>query len=224
MRPDAVQMGFPDRYSICILDTAHVCSLTDDELKHLVHRFYNDTYVLDQNACSSPVAVIWNQKSGSETAEHIRTRWWNMVAEEAGDYHMTAHKATVKYEQLCRYAMESQETVKVTRYGNRLYTIRLSCVPEHPDQLKGSFGLFFEYTGDWREAVGRMATSRLQTITYHGIKAQEIEEHVVANHLFGVHRIVPVGQAADMDLIWDGQDFITVLSRQIGRGVQDGSI
>ena len=52
-----------------------------------------------------------------------------MVAEESGDYHMTAHKATVKYEQLCRYAMESQETVKVTRYGNRLYTIRLSCVP-----------------------------------------------------------------------------------------------
>ena len=146
------------------------------------------------------------------------------MAEESGDYHMTAHKATVKYEQLCRYAMESQETVKVTRYGNRLYTIRLSCVPEHPDQLKGSFGLFFEYTGDWRKAVGRMATSRLQTITYNGIKAQEIEEHVVANHLFGVHRIVPVGQAADMDLIWDGQDFITVLSRQIGREVQDGAI
>ena len=47
---------------------------------------------------------------------------------------------------------------------------------------------------------------------------------MVANHLFGVHRIVPVGQAADMDLIWDGQDFITVLSRQIGREVQDGAI
>lgn len=217
IRPDAVQLNFPDRYSISILDTLQLGYMTEEELKNLAHRFYNDTYLLDQNACSSPVFVIWNQKEESKEAQNARMRWWNAVAEEARSYDLTAHKAMAKYELLCKYAMTMDGETKISRYGNRLYTIGVPEIPSDTDQLRGAFGMFFEYRGDWRKALTRLASSRLQTITYHGIEEQEIVDFVLKNHLFGVHRIVPAGRAADMDPVWDGQDFIAVLSRQIGR-------
>jgi hypothetical protein len=217
VRPDAVQLYFPDRYSICILDTSQLGYMTEEELKNLAHRFYNDTYLLDQNACSSPVFVIWNQEEESKEGENARVRWWNAVAGEARSYDLTAHKAMVKYELLCRYAMTLVGEIKISRYGNRLYTIGLPDIPANTDQLRGAFGMFFEYQGDWRKALTRLASGRLQTITYHGIEEQEIVDFVIKNHLLGVHRVVPAGRAAEMDPVWDGQDFIAVLSRQIGR-------
>ena len=224
IRPDAVQLNFPDRYSICILDTLQLGYMTEEELKNLAHRFYNDTYLLDQNACSSPAIVIWNQEEESKEAENARVRWWNAVAEEARSYDLSAHKAMAKYELMCRYAMTLDGEIKISHYGNRVYTMGLPDIPSDTDQLRGVFGMFFEYRGDWRKALTRLESSRLQTITYHGIEQQEIVEFVIKNHLFGVHRIVPAGRAADMDPVWDGQDFIAVLSRQIGREAQDAFV
>lgn len=224
IRPDAVQLNFPDRYSICILDSLQLGNMTEEELKNLAHRFYNDTYLLDQNACSSPGIVIWNQEEESTEAENARVRWWNAVDEEARSYDLTAHKAMAKYELLCRYAMTLDGETKISRYGNRLYTMELGDIPSDIDQLRGAFGMFFEYRGDWRKALSRLASGRLQTITYHGIEEQELVDFVIKNHLFGVHRIVPAGRAADMDPVWDGQDFIAVLSRQIGREAQDAFV
>ncbi|NNJ32134.1 acyl-CoA reductase [Lacrimispora defluvii] len=224
IRPDAVQLNFPDRYSICILDTLQLGYMTEEELKNLARRFYNDTYLLDQNACSSPVFVIWNQEEESKEAENARVRWWNAVDGEARSYELTAHKAMAKYELLCRYAMSLGGEIKISRYGNRLYTMGLGDIPSDIDQLRGTFGMFFEYLGDWRKALTRLASGRLQTITYHGIEEQKIVDFVIKNHLLGVHRIVPAGRAADMDPVWDGQDFIAVLSRQIGREAQDAFV
>ncbi|MDK2966571.1 acyl-CoA reductase [Lacrimispora sp.] len=217
IRADAVQLNFPERYSICILNPVRIGSMTEDELKNLAHRFYNDTYLLDQNACSSPRFIIWDQAQDSEETEKTRVRWWNAVAEETLSYDLTAHKAMVKYELLCRYAMTLEGEIGIRCYNNCLYTIRLPDIPSGIDKLSGLFGMFFEYQGEWRKAVGQLVSSRLQTITYHGIEEQDLVNFVIKNHLLGVHRIVPVGRAADMDPIWDGQDFIAVLSRQIGR-------
>lgn len=221
MRPDAVQLCFPDRYSICILDTASMSAMGEEEWNSLVHRFYNDTYVFDQNACVSPGCIIWNQRGETKEAEDVRNRWWNAVAEKALSYPLTPRKATVKYEQLCRYAMTSEGGAKITCYGNRLYTVLLPRIPEHPARLQGRFGLFFEYRGDWREGVKALATGRLQTVTCHGIKEQDLVDFVLKNRIPGVHRIAAVGRAGEMDLIWDGQDVIAMLSRQIGREAQN---
>lgn len=217
MKADGVFLGFPDRFSVCILDTESVGALGEDELNSLVRRFYNDTYVLDQNACSSPGYVIWNQKEETEETKGIRARWWDRVAGKAMAYPLDAHKATVKYERLCSCAMASEEPWEITCRGNRLYTIGLPRVPEHPERLRGIFGMFFEITGDWKEAVRQMASGRLQTITYHGIREQDLVDFVIKNRLPGVRRIAAAGRAGEMDLVWDGQDVIAMLSRQIGR-------
>ena len=43
---------------------------------------YNDTYVFDQNACTSPVAVIWLGNDADAAAKDFRIRLGKMADEE----------------------------------------------------------------------------------------------------------------------------------------------
>ena len=57
--------------------------------------------------------------------------------------------------------------------------------------------------------------SKYQTLTYLGFQKEELEDFVIKNRLSGIDRIVPVGQALDIDIIWDGYDLAKSLSRII---------
>jgi hypothetical protein len=217
LRPDVVQVMFPDRYSICILDLESVGKMQEEELSKLAYSFVKDTYAMDQNACSSPRFIIWNQKEMLKKAEIIRRKWWKAVEKEAASYDLSPHKATKKYEALCRYAMTMEGIVTIEQYKNLVYTVLLSDIPSNPEQYRGTWGLFFEYQGDYGSALEKLAVRQLQTVTYYGILRKELIDYVVNHHLYGVHRVVPVGDAMNMDLIWDGQDMIRMLSREISR-------
>jgi len=217
MKPDAVQVMFPDRYSICILDVEHMKKIQEETFKELAHRFYRDTYAMDQNACSCPRFVLWNPGKNALQTSLIQKKWWKAVAEAASDYEITAYKATSKYEFLCSIAMLLDEAVGIECYENLLYTIMLSKIPGNVEQLRGNCGIFFEYAGNWRSILSQLAVRQLQTVTYYGLEKQDLTDYVVQHHLYGIHRVVPVGRAMDMDLIWDGQDLITMLSRQISQ-------
>ena len=217
LRPGGVQVMFPDRYSICILDLESVEKMQEEELSKLAYSFVKDTYAMDQNACSSPRYLIWNQNETSKKTVAIRKKWWKAVEKEAASYDLTPHKATKKYEAICRYAMTMKEIVEIESYKNLVYTVLLSDIPSNPEQYRGSFGMFFEYIGDYESALKKLAVRQLQTVTYYGIPKKEITDYVINHHLYGVHRMVPIGDAMNMDLIWDGQDMIGMLSREISR-------
>jgi len=46
----AIDITFADRYSFCVMNPLKIERMSDFELKNLVQRFYNDTYLGDQNA------------------------------------------------------------------------------------------------------------------------------------------------------------------------------
>ena len=56
---------------------------------------------------------------------------------------------------------------------------------------------------------------KCQTITYFGFNKKEIENFLFNNNLKGVDRIVPIGSAMEIDIIWDGYNVINSLSREI---------
>lgn len=58
-----------------------------------------------------------------------------------------------------------------------------------------------------------MVTSQVQTLTYFGVSREELTSFVQQNRVRGIDRIVPVGEAMDIGLIWDGYDLIRTLSR-----------
>ncbi len=58
-RPRCVDICFADRYSVALINADAVMAADDAQMTRLVEGFYNDTYLMDQNACSSPQVILW---------------------------------------------------------------------------------------------------------------------------------------------------------------------
>lgn len=212
-KPKCLDIVFPDRYSICLLDGGAVLESDEATLGRLAAGFYNDTYLMDQNACSSPQIVFW--VNGSIEA---RERFWDAVLEEASQkYDLQGMTAVDKYTHLCEDAIEHSEVAYVSRQGgNLLYRAQLSALPvQEKTALRGKGGYFYEYDLSSVDELCKIVDEKYQTLTYFGIDPEKVRDSVMRNRLRGIDRIVPVGSAMDIDVIWDGYDLITMLSRAI---------
>ena len=216
MPPHAVEVCFPDRWSLALLSQAHLSALGEEALAGLAHRFYNDTYLMDQNACSSPQMVVWLADGGEAG---IRRRWWEAVAKEAqGRYSLGSFQASQKYERFCRAAMTMTDptVVRLDRYGgNLVYVAQLSALPTAPLELKGGFGLFFECEATALNQLLPMLSAKVQTLVCAGPEPGDMAAFLAAHRARGVDRVVHLGQALEMDTVWDGRDLIEALSRVI---------
>ena len=212
MPAHAVELAFPDRWSMCILCEQALDQMDGEQLAGLARRFYNDTYLMDQNACSSPQMVVWQTGGGGEDT---RKRWWETVAEEARRrYPLGPFQAARKYERFCLAAMETGCVAGLDRYGgNLLYVARLSQLPDDLTTLRGGFGLFFQWESETLEPLLDRLTPKVQTIACAGVDGVSLAQQLAGRQARGVERIVPVGQALEMDTLWDGHDIIAELSR-----------
>lgn len=211
MPPHGTTISFPDRWSLALLSQGALSGLAPSALAALAHWFYNDTYLMDQNACSSPQMVVW-QADGGEAA--VRRRWWEAVATEAaGRYAMGPLQATRKYERFCRAAAVGPDMALERYGGNLVYVARLAALPAAPAEWKGGFGLFFEAEIQSLEQLLPLLSAKTQTLACGGVDAGETAAFLAARHAQGVDRVVPVGQALEMDTVWDGRDLIAELSR-----------
>ena len=52
-------------------------------------------------------------------------------------------------------------------------------------------------------------------MTYFGFSKKFLHAFFKKNNFYGIDRIVPFGQALNINLIWDGYDLIKILSREI---------
>lgn len=208
----AIELTFADRYSLCVIGADALLRLSDSELKRLAENFYNDNYFMGQNACSSAHLIVW---CGRER-EVAQKRFWaavtNIVAEK---YELTAIQVIDKYTALCHDAIDNYYAKHFKLHGNYVYSVMLKQLPDDLDTLRGRYGYFYEYNADDLCSLARVVNSRYQTLTYFGMNKTELLHWVTANHLLGIDRIVPIGQALDMDVIWDGYDIIQTLSRII---------
>lgn len=212
MPPHAVELVFPDRRSMALLSQRALTDLDGEARRRLAHRFYNDTYQMDQNACSSPQLVLWLEDGGDPAC---RALWWQAVAAEAAErYPFGPFQTARKLERLCLSIMTGGVEGEVERYGgNYLYLVRLASMPRDLEDLRGGFGLFYERGISTLEDLLPILTPKVQTLVCGGLEPGETARFLVRRHAEGVDRVVPLGQALEMDAIWDGKDLIAQLSR-----------
>ena len=208
----SVEIAFCDRYSFCVIDSPSVIKLDEAELVRLSERFYSDTYLMDQNACSSPHLIIWL----GEEKEAAKERFWTAVYHTVGEkYGLAAVNAVDKYTMLCQNAIELDNISSLKKHGNYVYRIAIDSVLDNMDNLRGRFGYFYEYDTDDINSIAHIINTKYQTLSYFGVDKSELIDYVFKNRLSGIDRIVPVGKALDMDVIWDGYDIVRSLSRII---------
>lgn len=208
--PRGIDIAFADRYSIAVIGSDAVFKADDKELKRVSEAFYNDTYLMDQNACSSPQLIVWVGDKCKEASE----RFWTAVAETAGrKYALQPVSAVDKYTKLCSEAIDNTYVSSVSRYGNVLYVADLKELPDNADTLRGTCGYFYQYFCDDLNSAARIVTDKYQTLVYYGVSPDLLSKFVMNNLVHGIDRIVPVGRALDIDVVWDGYDLIRTLSR-----------
>ncbi|WP_434309624.1 acyl-CoA reductase [Hominifimenecus sp. rT4P-3] len=213
IRPRCVEIVFADRFSFGVIDSRSIVDASEEEINHLAEQFYNDTYLMDQNACSTPHLIFWKQSGKMKEA---KKRFWDHVFQIAQKYDLADIKVSDKYVMLSEYAMERQDICGVQSYGNLLYVVDLACVPKDITSLRGKFGLFFECKIDRLQDAMEHMNETVQTCAYYGIEQEEIVKAVLENSPKGIDRIVPFGSTLDIGVIWDGYDIVGQLSRIIG--------
>lgn len=209
-----MEIVFADRYSFAVFSEQAILKKTEEEFGQFIHRFYNDTYLMDQNACSSPHMIIWVEPDGEKQG---RKRFFTALAEKAKEYELAEKKVMDKYTILCEQIAGGMEVERVDTYGNRLYVAELSGLTGNVEEYRGRFGLFYEMDMDMGALSGLVSrlSEKTQTCVVDGIAPEQISEIILKTHSQGIDRIVPVGKAMDIGVYWDGYDIIGMMSRKI---------
>jgi len=213
LRPRSTEVTFADRYSLAVINSD--AYLSENSKSRVASDFYNDTFLTDQNACTSPRVVVWT----GNRIEEAKEVFWNQLYEYASQkYELPPVRAVDKL---------STEYIAAAKYGEKI------CENEKTDNLiarikvkdkivlspelmnhRGNCGYFYEYDAkdilDIKEICNDV---RCQTIGYYG--DYKIINPVVESGVKGVDRIVSIGHTMDFDLIWDGYDLTERFCRTI---------
>lgn len=213
MQSRSTEMTFADRYSFAIISAAAILERKEMDLANLAEKFYNDTYLMDQNACSSPHLICWmGEENEIKTASE---RFWFQVYQKVNrDYPLEDIKVSDKYTIACEMAALGK-IQQLKTYGNFLYVSRISDLPDDVTQLRGKFGLFFEYRLRKLDELSDIISKKVQTCAVYGIEKEKISEWMVEKHVCGIDRIVDIGKTLEIGLFWDGYDVVRELSRII---------
>lgn len=214
LKPRATELTFADRYSFAIIDLDALANLDEAGFKTLAKNFYNDTYLMDQNACSAPHMIFWRNKSQIQHQELKQKFWWAVYEQAHSNYALDDIKVMDKFTELFLF-LANYRAAQVSTYANYLYVISLNSITSELDNYRGHFGLFYEYELRDLDDLAPLVNSKIQTCAVFGIDRQEVVELILKQHLVGIDRIVPIGATLDMDLVWDGYNIIHALSRQL---------
>ena len=211
--PRAVEVAFADRYSLLCIRPEAVTALSEEALERLAKDFYNDTYLTDQNACTSPRLIYWVGEGDSLEASERFFRAMGAYARQR--YELPAVTAVDKLTAACRAAMKLEGAAIVPDPDNWVTRVRVKALCPELYELRSPGGFFLEYAAPTLDALRDFVTPRVQTLSYLGLSPEELSRFVLENGLTGVDRIVPVGHTMDFSLVWDGYDLIQTLSRKI---------
>lgn len=213
--PRCVDVAFADRTSFCVMDAPAVLGLDAAGLDKLAHGFFNDTYLMDQNACSSPHLVVWLGEGGERAA----WRFWEALGRKAAsDYQQAPVQAVDKHTDLLEAVLDGEPITRARTYGGTVTVLEWTGLPKDVGACRGRFGLFRQVLADSLEPLAPHLDGRFQTLTAFGVDLGQLGDFVISHRLAGIDRVVPVGQALDMGLIWDGYDLIAQLSRVVAAG------
>jgi hypothetical protein len=210
----SIEIAFTDRYSFCVIEGNSILDKDNDSLSRLASSFYNDIYLMDQNACSSPHLIVWLGKN--EVNTKAKERFWERVYEEvASRYDLRPVKAVDKYMRFCEDVIERKNIARFKKHGNYIYRIEMNSLAGDISAFRGKYGYIYEYSTNNLNSIAHIVNTKYQTLTYFGLDKSQLLDFVVANRLLGIDRIVPIGSALDIGVIWDGYDIVRSLSRII---------
>ncbi len=236
LKPGGTDIVFGTRYSAGILGAKAVLAADGADL--LAKDFYNDTYLNDQNACSSPRILYW--VGTKDEVLRAQERFWTAVQRllDERQYTVPASVAVQKLDaalllaasypdvvitwggtMTCRAsgASGSQTGYKENNFfmrkkDNRI--LRIDVRTLHPDMWEFTVpgGFFLEAEGEATEGLFPVLNRRCQTLTCYGLDQKKLQKQLFEAKAAGVDRLVDFGHALDFSLTWDRHNLIGEMS------------
>lgn len=202
----ALDFNFFDRFSFSLL---HLNKQSNYE--KISQNFFNDSLVMDQNACSSPHIVVW-YKTKKENIELFWKKFGKIVEKkydlDLGNVYLKFSNEVLNLTKLENFNFSNKDKNFITR-------IKVSKLQENIHEIRGKFGTFIEYDSNDFNFLKKIVNRKFQTLSYEGIDSKKIVNFLKRENINGVDRIVKLGNALQMSFIWDGFDIPRVLSRII---------
>lgn len=207
LQPRAVEIAFADRYSLSVIDSDRY--LAEEDKARAAEHFYNDTWLFDQNACTSPRIVVW---TGSRIDEAKQIFWAEEHALVKQRYSLQAVQAVNKLTKACLVSAAVPGCRIVGQEDNLIFRISVPEVSAALMAYRENSGFFFEYDcRDIMELRDLCNDKHCQTIGYLGDR--EMFLPLIQSGVKGIDRIVPLGHTMDFDLVWDGYDLPDMMTR-----------
>lgn len=206
----AIDIPFYDRFSLAIIESDGYLAYKEKE--RVAERFYNDTYVTDQNACTSPQLVVWAGKN-KEEARRIFWEYVKSIVDKKYDFQSI--QAVDKIVAAARIGATGIPG-RMIDTDMKLVRIELEELLENLKDYRCPGGYFYEYLCEDLSEIRKVCGTDCQTISYFGLERKDIVNILRKGNCTGVDRIVPIGATMNFGLQWDGYDFIHSLSRIVG--------
>ncbi|MCM1021022.1 MAG: acyl-CoA reductase [Muribaculum sp.] len=211
--PRSVDVCFSDRYSLCVINANAVASASGTDMSSLAEKFYNDTFLFDQNACSAPHMVAWLGES--DEAELAKTKFWNAVHHYA-EAHYALQPVMAVDKLVALYSQAIDMNISATKMvDNLIVRVETDKPITGIENYRCHSGYFTETTITSLADLTDIITPRYQTMAYYGIGHEQINDFINTYKPAGIDRIVPIGETTAFSLIWDGYNLIDILSRNI---------
>ncbi len=209
LKPRATEITFADRYSLAVIDSDAYMEIEDKE--KVARNFYNDTYLTDQNACTSPRLVAW---LGSQIGEAKEIFWDELHRIVKSRYSIKGVQVVNKLTSAYLVAAKEDGISMEKSVDNLIVRMKVEKVGKDFMGYKDNSGYFFEADcKDVFDLSDFCNDLRCQTVAYVGDK--KMLYPLVKERGMGIDRLVPVGKTMDFDLIWDGYDLVERMTRAV---------
>lgn len=202
--PRCVEMYFPNRKSILFLNATEFNALSTKQKRNLAERFYNDTYIVDHNACSSPQTIYWI--GFKQEIESARSVFWNEIiaVNKIKNFILDPVARIDRYLDVMGQVVNTGKSFVLDQWALDIWTQNNS----KPDQIF-RLGRFNEIYADELATAIEHLPRGVQTLTYFGFQKETLYGYCT-KVMSLPDRVVPVGRALDIGFIWDG---VNVLER-----------
>ena len=195
--PDFKSIYFNNKVSSLILNLNH-----SDFNNKTFENFYNDTLLMNQNACSSPSNIFVincinsdlylddffnkfdeycvNTKKNIEPINRIN----KLVDSSSGFF-----KEPSVYKKYTNSWLATSHLNKYNKYGT-YNIIKIQSLSE----------------------IKKYIRKNEQTLSYYGVDKDKISSVLIDNGIY-VNRIVPLGKSLDIDYVWDGKNILNELTK-----------
>lgn len=200
---------FGDKYSLAIL---HLKNKDKNKIKDITKNFYNDTFIVDQNACSSPSIIFWYK-----TNENKISLFWDQLNKLVkSKYRLSFGLSSKRFEYLNDLLMNYTNISLQEDKKKIFFRIKINS-NDNLKNFKGFAGIFFEKKINSLKDFNKFLNKKMQTLSFYGLNQNDlikINKEVSKNK--SVDRIVELGRTLEIDFIWDGKNIFKSLTKNYG--------